>query len=178
MKNEIKKQWHRLEHKRILLMQDLSKLNNETLNNKPEPQKWSTLQVIIHLMRAESISLDYMKKKLSFGTNIPRAGFKSKMRLWLLKMFFYMPFKYKAPVMLEDQMPEVSDFNELKNNWASQRLDLKNFLDSLPDNVLESAIWKHQIVGKMNITQMIDFHEIHFDRHQKQIEKTLKAVKS
>ena len=176
MKNKIKKQWHQLEHKRILLMQDLSKFNNETLNQKPEPEKWSTLQAAMHLMMAESASLAYMKKKLSFGSNIPRAGFKSALRRLMLKFVFFIPLKYKAPPLLEEQLPQFSDFNELKNNWASQRLELQNFLESLPDNVIDSEIWRHQIFGKMNISQMIDFFESHFDRHQKQIEKTLRAV--
>ena len=46
----------------------------------------------------------------------------------------------------------------------------------LADNVIVSEIWRHQIFGKMNISQMIDFFETHFDRHQKQIEKTLNTV--
>jgi DinB superfamily len=176
MDTNIKKRWHRLEHKRILLMQELSKSQNDVLNQQPNAQKWSATQVIIHLMRAESASLAYMKKKLSHGSILPKAGFKSKMRLLMLNIAFYLPLKFKAPPILEENLPSHSDFNALKNDWASQRLELQEFIDSLPDNVIESEIWNHPYAGKMNIAQMIDFFESHFDRHKKQIQKTLKMV--
>ena len=175
METTIKYQWHNLENKRVKLMTDLSKHNHIVLNKKPTPEAWSTLQVMQHLMTAELASLTYMKKKLSYGVNIPKSGFKSKLRRLALKIVFVLPFKYKAPTQLET-FPESGDFEALKTKWASQRLDLQDFIDKLPDNVIVSEIWRHQIFGKMNISQMIDFFETHFDRHQKQIEKTLNTV--
>ncbi len=175
MESTIKYQWHTLENKRVKLMSDLSKHNHAVLNKKPTPEAWSTLQVMQHLMTAELASLTYMKKKLSYGVNIPKAGFKSKMRRLALNIIFALPFKYKAPAILET-FPDDADFETLKAEWASQRLDFQYFIDKLPDNVIVSEIWRHQIFGKMNISQMIDFFETHFDRHQKQIEKTLNTV--
>ena len=175
METKIKYQWHSFENKRIQLMTDLSKHNHIVLNKKPTTEAWSTLQVMQHLMAAELASLTYMKKKLSYGVNIPKAGFKSKMRRLALTIVFVLPFKYKAPTQLET-FPESADFENLKTEWASQRLDLQDFIEKLPDNVIESEIWRHQIFGKMNISQMIDFFETHFDRHKKQIEKTLNIV--
>ena len=175
METKIKYRWHTLENKRVKLMSDLSKYNNDVLNKKPTPEAWSTFQVMQHLMTAELRSLTYMKKKLSYGVNIPKAGFKSKLRRLALKIVFALPFKYKAPTQLET-FPDSVNFESLKIEWASQRLDLQDFIDKLPDNVIVSEIWRHQIFGKMNIFQMIDFFETHFDRHEKQIHKTLNTI--
>lgn len=175
MKQDIKFQWNNLENKRVALMTSLSKYNNDILNKKPTQEVWSTVQVMQHLMNAEMESLHYMKKKLSHSVNIPKAGIKSRLRRFALRIAFVLPFKYKAPQQLEI-FPDYSDFEILKFQWASQRLELQDFIEMLPDNIFCSEIWKHPIMGKMTISQMIDFFELHFDRHQRQIEKTIKIV--
>ena len=175
MQPKINKLWHQLETQRIQLFQELSKYDNHQLNKKPNPEAWSVLQVAHHVMSAEATSLEYMRKKLSFTSQIPKAGFRSHLRLLSLKFAFALPLKYKAPAKIE-AVPEVSDFNDLKLRWASQRLDLQGFIESLPDNVLEGELWRHQIFGKMTIAQMLDFFYDHAKRHESQIERTLKQI--
>ena len=175
MELDIKKNWDLLENGRMALMQELSKYDNAILNKKPEPNAWSVNQNIIHLMEAELGSLMYLRKKLSFGSNVPKSGFKSAFRFQMIKIFFALPIKIKAPPSLK-QPAEVSNFNELKSTWASQRLDLQDFIDNLPTNVIYGEIWNHPVAGKMNIVQMIDFFNDHFNRHRLQIEKTLPKV--
>ena len=175
MELDIKKNWDLLENSRMALMQELSKYDNAILNKKPEPNAWSANQNIIHLMEAELGSLAYLRKKLSFGSNVPKSGFKSAFRLRMLKIIFALPLKFKAPPSLK-QPAEVSNFNELKSTWASQRLDFQDFIDNLPNNVIYGEIWNHPIAGKMNIVQMIDFFNQHFNRHRLQIDKTLPKV--
>ena len=158
-------------------MTSLSKYNNDILNKKPTQEVWSTVQVMQHLMAAEMRSLAYMRKKLSFTSQVPKAGFKSRMRRLMLRIAFNTPFKFKAPYNLET-FPDYGDFTDLKNKWASQRLDFQTFIETLPDNVLAGEIWNHQIAGKMNIAQMLDFFHDHVKRHQGQIKRTLKQVAS
>jgi uncharacterized damage-inducible protein DinB len=175
MKPKIQTLLHQLESQRLQVLKDLSAYDNTVLNKRPHPEAWSVVQVLSHLVAAEASSVAYMRKKLSFTSQIPKAGVKSYFRRLALDLVFALPFKFKAPKGL-DNLPEFTDFNELKNKWASQRLDLQAFIESLPDNVLESEIWRHQIAGKMTIAQMLDFFHDHVKRHQGQIKKTLKAV--
>ena len=175
MKPKIQTLFHQLEAQRLQMIQDISSYDNALLNKRPQPEAWSVVQVILHLMMAEASSVAYMRKKLSFTSQIPKAGFKSHFRRWALNVAFVLPFKFKAPKGL-DTLPEYTDFNDLKNKWASQRLDLQTFIESLPDNVIESEIWRHQIAGKMSIPQMLDFFHDHVQRHKNQIQRTLKEV--
>lgn len=175
MRSDIDYQWKNLETKRLNLISELSKFDNVILNTSPAPSAWSVLQVIQHIMVTEGISLAYITKKLSYKSDIPKAGLNSKLRRLALSFIFTLPFKYKAPQIL-DFLPEITNMQLITAKWTAQRLDFYDFLDKMPDNVLDSEIWRHQIVGKMNISQMIDFFDSHFDRHQKQIEKTLNIV--
>ncbi len=176
MTPKIQKLWHRLEAQRLDLMQLMAQHNNPTLNKKPAPEAWSALQVIHHLMDAEQASLAYMKKKLSFTSKVPKAGFKSRWRRFLLRIAFAIPLKFKAPTTLE-HFPEQSNFADLSNQWASQRLELQSFIENLPDNVVQGEIWRHQIMGKMNIAQMLDFFYTHVDRHEAQVKRTIAKVR-
>ena len=175
MNPKIQTLFHQLESQRLQVIQELSSYDNSVLNKRPNPEAWSATQNLVHLVIAEAASVAYMRKKLSFTSQIPKAGFKSKLRYMVLNLAFALPFKFKAPKGL-DTLPEFTDFNDLKNNWASQRLDLQSFIESLPDNVLESEIWRHQVAGKMSIPQMLDFFHDHVKRHHGQITRTLKSV--
>jgi hypothetical protein len=164
-----------LEKQRILLMTELSIYNDATLNKKPSPEAWSAVQVMQHLMGSEAGSLAYMKKKLSYTNKIPRAGFMSYVRRIGLSIIFALPLKFKAPKHIET-FPDYANFDSLKNQWASQRLELQYFMDSIPDNMFKTTLWRHAVVGKMSITQMLSFFHSHTERHRGQIERTLRKV--
>ena len=165
-----------LENQRILLMAELSIYDDATLNKKPSPEAWSTVQVMQHLITAEAASLAYIKKKLSYTNKIPKAGLMSFFRRISLSIIFSFPLKFKAPKGLET-FPEHANFNSLKNQWASQRLELQHFMDSIPDNMFKTALWRHAVVGKMSMTQMLSFFHAHTERHRGQIDRTLKKVR-
>ncbi len=176
MNQKVQPLWEKLEQDRLSLFQFLEKQDPSVLNKKPAPDKWSVNQNIFHLIGAESASLAYMKKKLSFGTgDLPQAGFKSSWRRFMLRAAFALPLKFKAPPQLE-KIPEDLNFEELKQRWASLRAEYYDFLKDMPDTLVTAELWRHQIAGKMTILQMIDFFEDHVNRHRRQIERTLIMV--
>jgi uncharacterized damage-inducible protein DinB len=175
MTPKIEKLWQKLEQQRIDLFNELDQRDPSVLNQKPSLNAWSASQNLEHLLSAEKSSLSYLKKKLSSGSKgIPKAGFRSWGRRFLLRIAFALPsLKFKAPLTL-GEVPETSDFNDLKTRFANQRAELKSFLDTLPNNVLESEVWKHAVAGKMSIAQMLDFFQDHFSRHEQQLKRALK----
>jgi hypothetical protein len=175
MTPKIEKLWQKLEQQRVDLFKELEKRDPSVLNRKTTPEAWSANQNLEHLLSAEKSSYSYLTKKLSSGTSgIPKAGFKSWGRRLMLRVAFALPtLKFKAPPSL-GELPETSDFQDLKKRFANQRAELKNLLDSLPNETLEGEVWKHAVAGKMSIAQMLDFFEDHFDRHEQQLKRALK----
>jgi hypothetical protein len=167
----------KLENQRMALMALLNAYDNTLLNQKPSPQAWSVAQVMLHLMNAETASLAYMKKKLSYTNKIPRAGVLSFFRRMGLSILFSLPFKFKAPKNLET-FPEYSNINDIKNQWASQRLELQRFMEALPEKMFYTQLWRHAVVGKMSVSQMLSFFHDHTERHISQIERTIEKVGS
>ncbi len=174
MTPKVQKYWDKIEAQRIHLFEKLDKVDPSVLNRKPSPETWSANQNLEHLIVAERLSLNYLQKKLSNGgSNIQKAGFMAWYRRFALRIAFALPnLKFKAPSFFGD-LPETSDFQDIKKRYAAQRLEIKNFLDTLPNNVLEGEVWKHASAGKMTIAQMLDFFEDHVNRHEKQLTKAI-----
>jgi uncharacterized damage-inducible protein DinB len=177
MNQKIEPLWNKIEQKRLDLFLFLEKQDPSVLNQKPAPEKWSANQNVLHLIEAETASLAYMKKKLSFGfDNLQKAGFKSWLRRLALRIGFMLPIKVKAPANLSN-LPDNLNLADLKMRWANLRAEYITFFAELPELVFHAELWRHQIAGKMNLAQMLDFFDDHVNRHRGQIERTLKELK-
>lgn len=175
MTTKVQQLWDILEAQRLDLFRELDKMDPSVLNRKTSPETWSANQNLVHLLAAETASLAYLQKKLSSGgADIPKAGFNSWLRRFLLRLAFALPMlKFKAPKYLGN-LPETSDFEDVKTRFAAQRAMLKAYLDAMPDDLLDREVWKHARAGKMSIAQMLDFFQDHFNRHEQQLKRAIK----
>ncbi len=175
MNKQFEQAFDALENKRKALFASLKPYSDEVLNRKPAPDAWSVNEVIDHLLIAEEASLQYLQKKTRDISKEGLAGFAGWRRLTVVKLLFVLPIKFKVPALVA---PTKTDYRltDLENRWAGVRNQTHILLAQLGDADLNKTIWKHTIAGKMNIYQMMEFFTIHFDRHRKQIERTLRAV--
>jgi hypothetical protein len=176
MTSAIRNQYEALETSRKEIFDELRAYSEAVLNKKPSPEAWSVLQVLDHLLMAEEFSLSYLKKKTQDTSQLPAAGFGSQYRLTLVRIAFVLPRAFAAPKTL-DPPNAVLSLADLENRWSKVRTETFQLLNQLPDPDLKKEIWKHAVAGKMNIRQMYAFLGMHIDRHRKQIDRTLKAVK-
>ena len=176
MNTRLKKQFDMIESRRKKLLDELKKYPDELLNKKPLPEAWSAIQVMEHLMISEEASLKYLQKKTLDTSRAAPAGFKSASKLFLLNLSFFMPVKYKAPAVLNPSEGFIS-LKEIESKWTKIREDIFQLTDSLNDAELKKELWKHAFAGKMNIYQMLDFFNTHFERHRKQIEREMSDVR-
>jgi len=84
------------------------------------------------------------------------------------------PFKFKAPEAVNEQLPERSSFWDIAKQWKQQRIDFKNYLNELPEDILKREIYKHPFAGRLGLKGMLVFFDTHFERHGKQIDRILK----
>jgi len=167
-----------LQKSMIELLEEIKDQPDSVLNVVPEAGGWSVLQVVYHIVLVEEASLRYVKKKLSFGDKIPKAGIKGYFRSVYLKSMYYIPVKVKAPAAVnENSMPDEIRFWEVMKKWKDNRAELKLFLDELPDELLKSALYKHPFAGKVTPKNMLMFFDKHFKRHRKQMMRVLEEVK-
>jgi hypothetical protein len=176
MNKRVDEQLYKLDEALRVLFTELDNYSESKLNQKPNPKGWSVFQVMHHLIRAEGYSLKYVQKKLSHNPTLTNAGILTQLRVTMAILYNHFPFKIKAPEAVAEGLPELSSFWETAKIWKSQRQELRNYLNEMPEDLFKKEIYKHPIFGRMTISGMIIFFEKHFERHQRQIYKTLKQV--
>ncbi|MFZ4427047.1 MAG: DinB family protein [Saprospiraceae bacterium] len=156
---------------KILATQD-----DQLLFKSPGPGEWSPIQVLQHLLLSERGSLNYLKKKISSGLQaIPPATLLTSVRFLLFRAFLALPIKVKAPKAIsEESFPEVDSIDAVADEYHKLRQDFKALLTSLPEEAFSLEIFRHPRAGKITLAGLIQFFELHFKRHEKQIQRALK----
>lgn len=176
MNCQLEKEFLKLEDEREKFFNELKNYDDDLLNKQPAPSKWSVAEVIAHLITAEEMSLKYLSKKIQDTSKEKPETLKSKYRWLLVQIVFTFNIKFKAPEIVEPKMGYQS-LATLEAKWSDVRNQTLQVLQKLSDEEVNKTLWKHAIAGKMNLQHMVQFFGMHYNRHKKQIERTLKAVK-
>ena len=176
MHTKIERKLDRIDTKLQDLLANLQAYSDAKLNQKPDENSWSVLQVLHHLLTVEQLSAKYVQKKLSYNPKLTDVGLGTWWRALLLHSYNYLPIKLKAPKNVSEQLPEQTTLAETAEQWLTTRRELRSYLRTLPEDIFRKEVYKHPISGRMSLGHMLDFFEGHFDRHQKQINRTLKRV--
>lgn len=172
---DLKAGFERLEATKASLLRSLASLDRETLNRKPDPAAWSILQVIAHVTRSETGTLQYIRKKTQDPLALPKSGVLPWLRVGALLMGFHLPFKFKAPKGMGD-VPETGDFEGSSAAWAQVRDDWRKFIDGFPASLGDRVIFRHPFVGLLGPVQVMIFLNAHLENHVGQIGRIRKTL--
>ncbi len=175
MNSLILNKFSKLEESRLLLIERLKKFSGEDLETPPFTGKWSVSQIFYHLNKAESLSVLYVSKKRLDIKNLKKTGPIEQIKLMALEFRFILPINIKAPVNVLGDVPEKVIYANVVANWNETRGKLKELLESLPDDMLYKNVFKQPALGRLNIFQMLDFMQSHFNRHKGQVEKIIRG---
>lgn len=174
---QIQRQLEQLDQSMEQLFEYLSQFSHEELNQQPPDGGWSALMVVQHLFLAEEYAGAYLRKKLSFDPNLAKTGVRTRLRSALLGAYFLSPFKRKAPEAIGDDVLEGTyQLDAMQEKWQELRRQLRDYLDTLPAARFKEEAYKHPFVGRLSISGMLSFFQGHFNRHRRQIVRTLKQV--
>lgn len=156
------------------LLDELAGTDDAVLNMAAIDGGWSTAQIIHHLILVEELSLAYVKKKLSFKPDLKPAGLDVVWRSVVLNVSLNVPIKMKAPANISDEnLPGFTTFADNRRRWLAIREEWTLFLSELPDELLDKAVYKHPLVGRLSWSGMLSFFGQHLRRHHRQIRRTL-----
>lgn len=165
--------YRQYERKIASTMNELLVLTEDEFHFKPNENSWSASQVLNHLIGVERGTLHYLRKKLKYG-GIPKAGLLSMLRNLALKGLLYSPIRYKIPSVLS-QPSDGGSLESISNQWSELRKEWKNFLENFPNEYLDKAVFRHPIVGRISISQTVDFLIAHYAHHLKQLRRIKKS---
>jgi hypothetical protein len=157
------------------LFQALSQKNDELLNRKPADGGWSAIQTMHHLILSEELAYSYVQKKLGFNAEFDSVGPSTYWRGFLLWAFLVSPVKAKAPPgVAAEKLPDFATLSDTRDRWLKTRADWTAFFETVPENLLNKAVYKHPRAGKLGWRQMFGFLNAHFNRHDGQIQRAIR----
>jgi len=177
LKKKLYKAYHKLEKQREEILRKTEGLSRDQLLWNPAKEKWNILQVLAHLIKAESLSLKFIERSYTRYSELPDAGISSAIRFQLLKWGLKMPISYKAPAMA-DTTGYNPEFDGLVSDWEKVRNQLKMFIEECDEASLKKALYKHPRAGDLNLRQAIEFMRYHVNHHEKQLEHLFESVKN
>lgn len=161
-----------LEKQRSELYARLDGVSQEQLSFKPGPANWCILEVMHHLILSERGTYQYMVKK-NRAERLPNIPVISSLRFSLLYLLFTLPIKLKIPTEFVRPAADKT-FNQLKLEWEETREKLRDFIEHLPPERLQAAIYRHPVVGLLTVYHALKFINTHFKHHLKQIKRLQK----
>jgi uncharacterized damage-inducible protein DinB len=173
MNNVLQTTFNQLEADRQKVFGNLAKLPPEKLNYSPQG-KWSINQIVAHLITAERLSLLYMQKKIQGIEEADDSGIVEELKMLVLIVSQRLPLKFKAPKVVKEHTSNTDNLEQLNRDWEKVRGDLKQLLETIPDNRINRKIYKHVFAGKLNVKHALRFLREHIIHHMPQIERLSK----
>lgn len=143
---------------------------SDQLAFSPSPGQWNLLQVLDHIVTSEKMSAIYIKRQLTGKKYPPAPGTKSTVRYALLKLALKLPFRFKAPAIV-DSTDKTPDYGQLQESWKTIRREFRTIIESTDEELLKLGVYNHPRAGLLNMEQALYFLNIHILHHQKQMDR-------
>jgi hypothetical protein len=156
-----------LEETRQRLINEISLLSTDVLNEKPDPDTWSISQVCEHIALAEKSFAKAIRYGLKQEDN-PKSEFKP------IHVLYDRTKKVKAPEMVIPS-DEKLDLQEILDLLSESRSFFLEILGNVSDTAaLSKKTVAHPLFGDLLLQQWAELVPFHEDRHIEQI-KEIKA---
>jgi hypothetical protein len=156
-----------LEDRKLILLRDLSTYSDDQLRFQPEPERWSILMALQHIVLGER------------GIRLTEAELRSNPVRKQLK-----PGKMLDIVMdvLEKDIPvgvpDISaepdgsmELDELIALWDRERKRLCDLLEAVTEKTVNEVMFSHPAAGPLDPVNTLQLAVAHFDTHRRQIDK-------
>ncbi len=137
----------------------------------PEHGGWSGIQVIRHLLGAETgITALLEKQAAKPAAELPAAGLKNWLRSRLMSWMLARPNKrFKVPARLGEPAAEEANVEQVRREWADLRQRLAQLLARFPASHNAKAVFEHPRAGWLTLAQTLRFMTDHVRHHQQQV---------
>ncbi len=166
--------WYSLiEEDRIALEKLLANIPPEQFTRQPKTGQWSIAEIVSHLITADRLSLDYMKKKSQAIESLDDVGLVEEFKMLLFIISQRAPLKFKAPFVVSQNTPNTVDISILLNQWETLRKDIKKFITKIPEPFIKRKIYRHPFLGRIDAKLFLQATYEHYHHHLPQIKRLL-----
>jgi uncharacterized damage-inducible protein DinB len=172
MHQEIEKHWTRLGRAKEYYDAVLKVFSPEQLHFKPDANSWSMMEVMQHLYTSEQLSATFISN-FDFNRKNEKLGLMSELKTILLVNRLNSKKKFKAPKVLienKDTFNLSDDPHTFQHEWDELRNEMKGLMENYPEEKLSYFTFYQPVIGKITLSQTLQFFKAHLKHHEHQIE--------
>jgi hypothetical protein len=169
----LEKKFTEIERQRKEIFDWVRNVSVDQINESPAPGKWSLAQIYTHLYVAEKLSVSYMKKKSLGLKSLASTTVLDDLKFLFLTISQRIPVKYKAPPIVLQHTPTPVPITDLEKEWDRLRQELKQLVETFDDTDVYRKVYKHALMGRLNVLQAMSFFKEHIIHHTPQIKRLL-----
>ena len=147
--------------------------DGQTLNLSPAPGKWSALQHLVHINKAERSFVILLSKALRSNQPLNGSPMKTVFRSLLFKAYLNFGVKLKSPKVIE---PAIENFEleVLKKDFEKTRQQLKQLFESVTPEQWPLFWVNHIYLKELRVKDLLEFLTFHQNHHFKLVRRYLK----
>ena len=177
MNPKLRHHYHQLQQETLSLLKDVSTLSSASYHYSPGEGKWSISQILTHVLTAEGLSLNYIRKKSLGIKTLKNTGLAEEVKFWILRISQRIPLRYKAPGIVVQNTPAALSYGELVRQWELLREEMQIFLSAIDDQDVQKKVYKHPVVGMLNVMHGVQFLREHIIHHRPQIAGIIRQIR-
>jgi hypothetical protein len=178
MNLKLQRHFDQLQGETKSLLKEVSRLSSASYHLQPGDGKWSVSQILTHILTAERLSLNYLKKKSLGFSSLANSGILEELKFLLLVISQRIPMRYKAPRLVVEHTPDALSYGELIRQWEVVRAEMIDFLEQISDDDIRKKVYKHPRVGMLNVVHGIRFLREHIIHHRPQVKRIVANIKA
>lgn len=165
-----------LEKKTGAVLDDLEGWRAGDLVLSSSGSDWAALDVVEHLMMTDGAVLRVMRKNLQEGGR--KVGIADGLRSFLVLGIMLAPTRVRIPAQVRFLEPTGvrKELGEIREEWAAQQRELREFVRGLSPAEGKAGIFKHPVGGWTTAAGALVFLRAHMHHHGYQIERIQKAL--
>ena len=155
-----------LDAQRLALLDGLAELSEEELRARPRPGAWSILEIVEHLVAAESVILQGLPPRADLVARPRSLAHRLKFHLVLLILACRVPVKAPSRRMLPTGTTSLA---EVRRTWDAHLTWLRAFQEDAGAGSGEKAFFTHPVAGPISLVQALRMDLLHLGTHRRQI---------
>ena len=157
-----------LDNQRGALLDGLEALDIPVLQAKPRPGAWSILEIVEHVVVAESVILLGLPAWENLVARPRSLEHRLKFLVVLLVLKLRIPVRVPSRRMLPTGQRSLA---ELRDSWDGHVRWLRAFAEASDEGALGQAFFTHPVAGPITLAQALRMDLLHLRTHCRQIAK-------
>ena len=164
--------FQRIEIRRGALLAEADRLGVEQLTFRAEPNSWSTLDVLEHLVKVEEGIAERVRVR---EPRTWREAARAKAALGAMRVVFGLRRRVKVPVQGVLPLGGVT-LSDLVRRWEAAQATLRTRLEAFGPGDWSRPMMRHPLIGLLTPAEGLAFIHWHMGHHRRQIARIRRAA--